>query len=142
MGFEVFEKGSAPAPTVPSVTIQKRGLFSLNDAAYRLIGEPEAVQFLWDSQRRLIGIRGVPLSAPNAYPARRQNPAKESRRNRGPILAAGTMFTKYIELDTSTAKRWNPTLEDDMLVIDLKEPGQTVIANRDRSKRGTSAPGE
>ena len=27
MAFKVFEKGSAPAPSLPAVTIQKRGLF-------------------------------------------------------------------------------------------------------------------
>jgi len=49
MAFELFEKGSAPAPTVPSVTIQKKGLFSLNEAAQKLLDAPEAIQFLWDA---------------------------------------------------------------------------------------------
>ncbi len=134
MAFQVFQKGSAPVSTVPSVTIQKRGLFSLNDAAQALLNFPEALQFLWDPERRAIGLRSVPIADPNAYPARRQATAA-GREGRGPILVAGTLFTKFIELDTSIAKRWVPTVEDDVLIIDLNQPGQLVVANR----RGKSA---
>lgn len=136
MAFKVFEKGSAPVPSVPSVTIQKKGLFSLNDAAVRLLDDPEAVQFLWDEDRRVIGLQAVPLATPNAYPARRQGAAKGNKQpNRGPVLVAGTMFTKFIELDTSQAKRWIPRMEGDVLIIDLNEPGQPVTSNRNRNKQ-------
>lgn len=134
MGFEVFEKGSAPMPSVPSVTIQKKGLFSLNEAAQKLLNNPEAIQFLWDAERKVIGLRPVQVTEPNAYPARRQNTAA-GKRGRGPVLVAGTMFTKFIGMDTSVARRWVPKVEDGMLIIDLNEPGQTVIANRNRSKQ-------
>lgn len=130
MGFEVFEKGSAPVSSVPSVTIQKRGLFSLNDAAYRLIGEPTFIEFLWDPKERLIALRPTDESNLNGYPARRQN----SRKGTGPVLIAGTMFSKFIEIDTTSARRWTPTKQDSMLVIDLKEEGNLVISNRNRAK--------
>lgn len=134
MAFKVFEKGSAPASTVPSVTIQKRGLISLNEAAQRMLDSPEAVQFLWDEDRRIVGLRAARLDEPNAYPARRQATGA-GREGRGPVLVAGTLFTKFIGLDTSVAKRWVPKLEGDLLTIDLNEPGQAVVANR--SKRST-----
>ncbi|WP_245760828.1 hypothetical protein [Micrococcus terreus] len=118
------------------MTIQKKGLFSLNDAAVRLLDDPEAVQFLWDEDRRVIGLQAVPLATPNAYPARRQGVAKGNKQpNRGPVLVAGTMFTKFIELDTSQAKRWIPRMEGDVLIIDLNEPGQPVTSNRNRNKQ-------
>lgn len=129
MAFKVFEKGSAPIPTVPSVTIQKRGLFSLNEAAQRMLDSPEALQFLWDEERRIIGLRAARLDEPNAYPARRQGTAA-GREGRGPVLVAGTLFTRFIGLDTSAAKRWVPKLEEGLLTIDLNEPGQAVAANR------------
>lgn len=134
MAFELFQKGSAPIPSVPSVTIQKRGLFSLNDAAQSLIGTPEAIQFLWDSERRLIGLKPVSLDTSNAYPARRQVTSSRST-NRGPVLIAGTMFTKFIQLDTSKARRWIPRLEDGLLIIDLNNPGTPVSSNRGRQSR-------
>lgn len=135
MAFKTFEKGSAPLTTVPTVTIQKRGLFSINDAAYRLIAEPEGIKFLWDAERNVVGLQPAELTDPNAYPARRMNAKKSAKTpNRGPVLVAGTLFAKFIGIDTSVAKRWTPKFEDDMLTIDLNEPGQTVIANRNRSK--------
>lgn len=135
MAFETFEKGSAPVATVPTVTIQKRGLFSINEAAYRLISAPEGIKFLWDAERKVVGLQPAELTDPNAYPARRMNAKKSSKTpNRSPVLVAGTLFAKFIGIDTSVARRWTPKLEDGMLTIDLNEPGQTVIANRNRSK--------
>lgn len=130
MAFKVFEKGSAPVSTVPTVTIQKRGMFSLNDAAYSLIAEPEAVQFLWDEENRLIAIQAAKLTDPNAYPTRRQGPAGSPSQKRGIVLIAGTMFTKFIGIDTTVAKRWVPELDNDMLIVDLNKPSQTVASNR------------
>lgn len=43
------------------------------------------------------------------------------------------MFTKFIGLDTSIAKRWVPRAEGGMLIVDLKEPSQTVASNRRKS---------
>ncbi|NKT46166.1 hypothetical protein GS908_01205 [Rhodococcus hoagii] len=40
MAFEVFDKRMSPLAKAPSVTIQKRGIFSINKAAHALIGEP------------------------------------------------------------------------------------------------------
>lgn len=130
MGFKVFSKGSAPVPTVPAVTVQKKGLFSLNDAAYKLMGEPEAVHFLWDSDNSLIALKGVEVDDLNGYPVRRQN----TKTGRGPVLVSGSMFARYIGLDTSQAKRWTPKVEDDMLIVDLKQEGALVISNRNRGK--------
>lgn len=129
MGFKVFEKGSAPVSTVPTVTIQKRGLFSLNEAAFALLRNPAAVQFLWDEENRLIAIQAAKLEDPNAYPTRHQGSANTSQK-RGAVLIAGTMFTKFIGLDTSIAKRWVPEHDGDLLIVDLNKPSQTVVSNR------------
>lgn len=135
MAFEVFKKGSAPVSTVPSVTIQKRGLLSLNKAAAQMLTEgdkeeiPEGVELLWDSERRVIGIRPAPLTNPNAYPLRPQG-----QKASGPFLIAGTMFTKYIGLDTSAARRWVPKLEDDILIVDLNAESGTVAGPGRRSR--------
>lgn len=131
MAFKVFEKSSAPVGTVPSVTIQKRGLISLNRAAFNLIGAPGAVELLWDEERRVIGLRPAPIDKPNAYPARPQS----SKTDRGPVLFAGSLFTRFISLDTSDAHRWAPTVEDEILCIDLNTPGQTVRSNRTKATR-------
>lgn len=129
MGFEVFQKGSAPVSTVPSATIQKRGLISLNRMAWELLDRPEGVELLWDADRQLIGLRAAPLSGPNSYPVRQQS----SSSDKGPVLIAGNLFTRHIGLDTTVAKRWVPEMRDGVLVIDLSKDGQTVISNRSRA---------
>lgn len=134
MAFEVFKKSSAPVSSVPSVTIQKRGLMSLNRAAYALIDSPQAIELLWDRERKVIGMRPASLESPDAYPARAQNAGSD----RGPILVAGSMFTRFIDLDTSDAKRWVPQLEDGILCIDLKVAGQPVSSNRTGTGDGTN----
>jgi len=126
VGFEVYPKGSAPIATVPSVTIQKRGLISMNRAAFAMLKEPEAVELMWDKERQLVGLRSVPIDSPNAYPVRPQ----ASNSDKGPLLIAGNLFTRYIGLDTEEAHRWIPRMEDEILVIDLSTPGAKVHSNR------------
>ncbi|MDQ1249618.1 MAG: hypothetical protein QG597_3993 [Actinomycetota bacterium] len=131
MAFKVFEKGSAPIPSVPSVTIQKRGLMSINRAAYEMLGAPAGVELLWDSERRVIGLRAASIDSPNAYPARPQSPNSA----KGPMLIAGSLFTRFVGLDTTDAYRWVPFMEEDVLCIDLNKPGQKVLSNRAKAAR-------
>ncbi|WP_380259479.1 hypothetical protein [Kineococcus sp. GCM10028916] len=126
MGFEVFEKKSAPLAKVPNVTIQRRGLLSLNRAAYALLKDPEAVLLMWDADRKIIGLKAASIEEPNAYPARPQS----TKTGKGPIMVAGTLFTQYYKIDTTESRRWIPFLEDDVLCIDLSKDGQKVVSNR------------
>ncbi len=126
MGFEVFQKSSAPLAKVPTVTVQRRGLFSLNRSAHALIGSPAAVELLWDAERRVIGLRPADLMNPNAYPARPQ----QSGSDKGPVIVAGTAFTQFYGIDTKETRRWVPTEEDGILCVDISQPGQKVTSNR------------
>ena len=71
MGFEVFDKRMAPLAKAPSVTIQKRGIFSINRAAHKLIEEPETVELLFDKENKVIALR--PSKEPHAYSIRPQS---------------------------------------------------------------------
>jgi hypothetical protein len=137
VAFKVFEKGSAPIQTVPSITIQKRGLISMNRAAHSLIGSAEAVELLWDEERRVIGLRPTEIGNVNGYPVRPQ----VTNSSKGPLLIAGNLFTKFIGLDTSEARRWTPKMEDEVLCIDVSTPGGRVNSNRRRGdeSKATSA---
>lgn len=135
MGFEVFQKSSAPLAKVPSVTIQRRGLISLNRSAWALIDNTEFVELLYDPAARVIGLRPALATSPNAYPVRPQ----ASNSTKGPVLIAGQMFTKYYGIDTEQAVRYlDPKVEDGILCVDLKAEGQRVTSNRNKS-RGSSA---
>lgn len=62
-GYELRRKN-------PRVVLTKEKIFRLNKKALELIGEPEAVRFLYDAGRRRIGIRSVEPQAPYAFRTR------------------------------------------------------------------------
>lgn len=126
MGFEVFDRRLKPLAKAPVVTILKRGVMSLNRAAHALIGEAETVELLFDREEKIVGIRPVGDDVPHGYPVRPQAQGKTT----GPVLIAGTAFTQYYDIDTTASRRWTPTMQGDVLCLDLKEPGTPVVGNR------------
>lgn len=137
MGFEVFQKSSAPVSKVPTVTLQKRGLMSLNRAAHALIGSPEFVELLWDADRRVIGLRAAEADSPNAYPARPQS----AQTGKGPIIVAGNVFTRHYQIPTEESRRRVVTVEDSVLCIDLNQEGQLATSNRSGRNAESAAAG-
>lgn len=139
MGFEVFQKSSAPLAKVPSVTIQRRGLLSINRSAWAELGEPEAVELLFDRESQVIGLRPVDVKSPNAYPVRPQVAGSD----KGPLLVAGQLFTQYYRIDTTQARRYiDPKVVDGIMHIDLKTGGQLVSSNRSRAPRSSDEGGD
>lgn len=134
MGFEVFDKRMAPLAKAPSVTIQKRGIFSINKAAHKLIGEPATVELLFDKDNQIVALRESDL--PHAYAIRPQS----QRRDTGQVILSATAFTQFYEIDTSISRRYKPYERDGMLCIDLKGPSVEVVGNR--SKRTSAVDSE
>lgn len=138
MAFEVFKKRMVPLANAPYITIQKRGTVSLNKAAHHLMGDPEAVELMYDPDESVVGFRGVDQTVEHAYSIRTMG----GSRNEGATtyMVSGTAFFKYFGIDTSVATRYSPTMKDDVLCVDLKEEGTDVTGYRDgRSKE--RAPG-
>jgi len=125
MPFEVFDKRNAPLAKAPSITIQKRGIFSINRAAHKLIGEPETVELLYDRERQLIAMRSSDES--HAYTIRPQ-----SASDTGQVIVSATAFTQYYDIDTLVSRRYKPYEEDGMLLIDLAGPSVEVKGNRSK----------
>lgn len=125
-GFEVFTKRMVPLAKAPYVTIQRRGTISFNAAAYSALGEPSALELLFDAERNLVGFRPVDDTAEHAYGVRNQ-----SGKPTGPYVLSGTAFVKYYGIDTSVSRRWPATFQDErLLVLDLNAPGTVVTSNR------------
>lgn len=133
MAFEVFDKRLAPLAKAPSITIQKRGIFSLNKAAHKLIGEPQTVELLFDKEKQIIALR--PSNDAHAYTIRPQ-----SSRDTGQVVMSATAFTQYYDIDTTISRRFKPFEQDGMLCIDLRGPSVEVVGNR--SKRVAEPDGE
>jgi hypothetical protein len=128
--FEVFTKRMVPMTRQPFVTIQKRGTISINKAAQAALGEPEAVELLYDAAEKIVGLRPVEATAQHAYPLRSQ-----SGKEVGPFIIAGTAFTKYYGIDTTVSRRWVAQMTEGILMVDMKEPGTPVTSNRTAGRK-------
>jgi hypothetical protein len=132
-GFLEFDRRSAPTPKEPFVTLQKKGLMSLNRAAFDALGQPASVTLLYNPERRVIALRPTDPGNPRAYPVRRQG-GRES--GGGNYLVAGTAFTTFHRIATDVARRYTARLTDNVLFFDLNEDAPIVTGPR--AKEGLS----
>ncbi|OLT06868.1 hypothetical protein BJF77_14885 [Kocuria sp. CNJ-770] len=128
MPFEVFDKRMTPLAKAPSVTIQKRGVISLNKAAHDLIGNAKTVELLYDRDRQMMALRATDDSSPHAYAVR-----SGSKRGPGQAIVSATAFTAHYGIDTTATRRWKPFVEDSMLCVDLASEGTVITGNRTKT---------
>lgn len=119
-----------PSTGEPAVTIQKRGALSLNTAAYEALGSPKHVALLYDRDEQLMGMRKVNATTPHAYVVRGVG------NNQATHVVSGKAFLSYYEIPRDVARRWTAKVEDDVLVIDLKQPGFEVTGHTNRAHKG------
>lgn len=119
MPFEVFDKTKAVYSRTPNVTIQPRGLISINQSAFRKMGEPKLIVFMYDREDKRVGIAGTDDDV-KGYRVR------VATRTGSPAVVSGSAFLNYYEISPSETRRWAPTFEGQTLVLDLKTPGRTV----------------
>lgn len=124
-GWEEFDRRSAPSPRTPTVTIQRKGMLSLNRAAYDLLGGAKSVTLMYNRDRRAIGLRPCAPDNPRAYPVRIQG-------NGATYIVAGTAFSQRYGVDTSVARRYRPEKQGDLLVVDLNQDAPDVTGSRTR----------
>lgn len=137
--FELFDRSSAPGPAIPFVTIQRRGLLSLNRGAYDALGAPVAVELLFNRERRVIAIRPADPASPRAYTLRQQGGAGGSKT----YLLGGAAFATHYGIDTSVARRYGVERRGEMLLVDLEQEGAVVVTSpRAKDKRPESDPRE
>ena len=125
--FEVFTRRATPVAKGPYVTIQRKGIISMNREAFEAMGSPEAVELLYDRDERVVGFRPVGRDVPHAYRPRKQGASSS-------YLVAGQAFTQYYGIATDTARRYPATMIDGVLTVDLKEAG--TVATGPRAQEG------
>jgi hypothetical protein len=116
MPFETFTR-QRKADRQPYVTMQKKGVISLNKAAFDALEQPDSVELLYDSESRLVALRKVDSSVEHAYQVRA--PVE----NHATWLVSGAAFVSYYEIDNSESIRRPARREEDLLIIDLNHPG-------------------
>ncbi|PLC10820.1 hypothetical protein AUQ48_15970 [Kocuria flava] len=107
------------------MTIQKRGVISMNKAAHELLDNAETVELLFDRDRQIMAIRATDDSSPHAYAVR-----NGSTRGPGQAVVSATAFTAHYGIDTTVTRRWKPFLEEGMLCVDLTTSGTVITGNR------------
>ena len=127
--FEVFTARTTVRSTEPLVTVHKRGTISLNSSAWSAIGEPTAVELLYDPEHRVIGLRPAGPDAEHAYPVR-----SSSGTGRPPYLVSAIAFTKFYKISTEHSLRWHATVEQNVLCVQLNSPATMVTSNRAGSR--------
>lgn len=114
MAFEVFTRETAAVSGKAFVSIQKKGIIALNRAAYVLIGEPAAVELLYDHERHLVGLRAVEGKPEHAQDVR---PTAK-----GAYLVSAARFTNHYGIPTEEGHRWPAQMEQDILCVDISKP--------------------
>lgn len=131
--FERFRRDVPAFASDPYITIQKRGVISLNRAAFGALGAPQAVELLYDRTARVVGLRAADPRADDAYQVRATAPG-------GPFVISAIAFTKHYGIDTSAAHRWLGFVDNGVLCVDLTTPGTPVTSNRAHRPAPDAAP--
>ncbi len=115
LDFEVFRGRAAKTrKNLPTVSLQKKGVISLNPAAYEAIGSPKAVELLYAPKARVIGIRAADPDLTHSYPAR----VPKGGQTR--LIAAVAFFNHY-GIAVEKIRRYPATMVGDVLAIDLNQ---------------------
>jgi hypothetical protein len=101
----------------PRVTINKRGVFILNHAAYEALEQTSAVEFLLDSRRGVIGLKQIDPRKKNAFAIKLVDKNRRGRR----IHAAA--FCRHHRLKFDRTMLFDPVEidNDGTMVLDLKK---------------------
>jgi hypothetical protein len=97
--IEFDRQDSHSIPDEPMFTLQRRGLISLNLAAFKALGEPAAVALLYDPDEGIIALRKVTRTYHNGYPVRKQGNSRS-------YLVGATGFTSYHKINTEASRRY------------------------------------
>ena len=96
---EFDRQDSHSIPDEPMFTLQRRGLISLNLAAFKALGEPAAVALLYDADEGVVALRKVSRTYHNGYSVRKQGNSRS-------YLVAATGFTSYHKINTDVSRRY------------------------------------
>ena len=121
--LEFDRENSHYVPDEPMFTLQKRGLISMNQAAFKALGEPAAVALLYDPDEGIVAMRKVPRTYHNGYLLRKQNAARS-------YLLAATGFTSFHKINTDVSRRYVGQRFDDQVLGFVLADGKPIRSQR------------
>jgi hypothetical protein len=70
-GFEIYRRQNSRGwRRDPVVTFSRASVITINEAAYRILGQPPAVVLLWARDERVVGLRPADAGEKGAYRCR------------------------------------------------------------------------
>lgn len=130
--FEWFGQKGQPSKTArPRMGIQKKGTYSLNEAAYEGLGSPSHVKLGFDKAKQVIGIKTADPDEPGSYPVRKQPRSTN-------YVFSGIAFSNRHGIPIGESRRyWAEARGPGMLTVDLEqEPDSSSWPPRDRDEFG------
>ncbi len=125
--FSKFDPQTVSEAKKPELTIRAKGGLVLNKPAYQLMGEPTAVELLYDEGQTVIGLRTAPADAHGAH--RLRTISKGERH-----VVSGAAFLRHFEIPFGDPVKREVQMSGDILVVDLKDPGKDAQTNRKRER--------
>lgn len=96
------------------VSLSPRGVFTLNQPTFDEMGEPEAVEFLYDRAQNLIGLAPANKEIPHAYTVRKQ------KTNKSYLIGARPFCYHYKITIEQTVRFRDVKFDEGVLILDLK----------------------
>ena len=115
--------GISKADTRPAVSLQRRGNFQVNRAAYEYMGRPEALQLGFDRNKRIIAFKLAKSGGRGAYTVHKASGAET-------YSVAAKAFANLHDLDLSQSRRYLLHKIGDVYAIKLDEPETTASRGR------------
>lgn len=109
------------------VSVQRKGTFSLNAAAFEGLGKPEAVILFFDKETQAIGLKPADRSIRHAYPIRKQGASQS-------YLFGAQSFLQHCGLSAPSTRTFDPEMEDGILVFEWSK-GVDTFSTAGRKKR-------
>lgn len=99
--------------TEPRVSVQKTGILTLNKAAFKALGEPDAVVLLFDKTSRVLAFRPASLENPKAFAVKRYGAASS-------YSVYGLPLLKHYGVDHSESRRYRATMTEGLLTVPIE----------------------
>lgn len=111
------------------VSLSPRGVFTLNQPTFEEMGEPDAVEFLFDREQRLIGLMPTSKEVAHAYIVRKQKANKS-------YLIGARAFCYHYKIDIEQTVRFKDIkFVDGVLILDLENTVPVEIRKAGKSTR-------
>lgn len=122
--WETFTLQGARGVMEKRVSLNVRGVFTLNQLAYDELGKPDAVELLYDKEAHLIGLKPSDRTIKYSYEVRRQGENKS-------YLIGARAFCSYYGIDLTSTRRFDEvTIIDGVMVLDTTKMTDILLRQK------------